>query len=117
MFRSHVTVAAVLLCAGLLDIQCAGAELLAQRADASIETLESSQTVTGTLTVLDMSAGKGTLKTDLNKPIFFKISQPSLFGHLSIGDRVTMQIDNEGQALKVIKALPAEVHEPPPPPQ
>jgi hypothetical protein len=110
-------VALLLLCAGLLDVKYAGAELLKQSAESTIETLEAPQTVTGTLTVLDMSAGKGTLKTDLNKPIFFKIGQPSLFGHLSIGDRVTMQIDNEGHALKVIKALPAEVHEPLPPPQ
>lgn len=117
LFRPQITVVALLFCAGLLDIRCAGAELLEQSAEASIETPESPHTVTGTLTVLDMSAGKGTLKTDLNKPIFFKIGQPSLFGHLSIGDRVTMQIDDEGQALKVIKALPAEVHEPPPPPQ
>ena len=107
----------LLLCAGLLDVRCAEAALLAQSAEPTIETPTSHHTVTGTLTVLDMSAGKGMLKTDLEKPIFFRIDQPSLFGHLSIGDRVTMQIDNEGHALKVIKALPAEVHEPPPPPQ
>ncbi len=117
MFRSQFTVVALLLCAGLLDFKCAGAELLTQRAEAAIETLESPHTVSGILTVLDVSAGKGMLKTDLDKPIFFKIGQPSLFGHLSIGDRVTMQLDNEGHALKVIKALPAEVHEPLPPPQ
>lgn len=118
MFRfQFIMVALVFLCGGLLDVTCAGAEILKHIAESAIETRELPHTVTGTLTVLDMSAGKGMLKTDLDKPIFFKIGQPSLFGHLSIGDRVTMQIDNEGRALKVIKALPAEVHEPPPPPQ
>ena len=118
MFRLQFTLVAVLLPLLLLAVSYAGAELLKQSAEFAIEIAEAPLTVTGTLTVLDVTAGRGILKTDLDKPIFFKIGQPGLFGHLSIGDRVTMQIDNDGHALKVIKALPAEVHEPlPPPPQ
>jgi hypothetical protein len=118
LFRVQFTMVALLMCASLLDVNGAGAELLKQNAEFAIEIAEAPLTVTGTLAVLDVTAGKGMLKTDLDKPIFFKISQPSLFAYLSIGDRVTMQIDNDGHALKVIKALPAEVHEPlPPPPQ
>ena len=71
--------------------------------------------VTGTLAKLDISAGKGLLMTDLQKPIFFRLDRPELFQRLSIGDRVTMQLDDEGRVLKVIETLPAEVHEPPPP--
>jgi hypothetical protein len=71
--------------------------------------------VTGTLAKLDLSAGKGMLMTDLQKPIFFRLDRPELFERLSIGDRVTMQLDEEGRVLKVIETLPAEVHEPPPP--
>ncbi len=85
-------------------------------AEAASESPQPTHTVTGTLTTLDVSANKGMLKTDLNKPIFFTISRPDLFAHLSVGDRVTMQIDAEGRAVKVIKALPAEVHESPLPP-
>ena len=48
-------------------------------------------------------------------PFFFKIGRPDHFERLSIGDRVTMQLDDEGRIVKVIDALPAEVHEPPPP--
>jgi hypothetical protein len=73
--------------------------------------------VTGTLAKLDMSAGKGMLLTDLEKPIFFRLDRPELFERLSIGDRVTMQLDDDGRVLKVIETLPAEVHEPPPPPK
>lgn len=73
-------------------------------------------TVTGTLALLDISTGKGMLKTDLDKPIFFDVTRPDHFNGLSIGDRVTIQLDEEGRALKVIEALPAEVHEPPPAP-
>jgi hypothetical protein len=71
--------------------------------------------VTGTLAKLDLLAGKGVLMTDLEKPIFFRLDRPELFERLSVGDRVTMQLDDEGRVLKVIETLPAEVHEPPPP--
>ena len=72
--------------------------------------------VRGTLAKLDMSAGKGMLLTDLQKPIFFRLDRPELFQRLSIGDRVTMQLDDDGRVLKVIETLPSEVHEPLPPP-
>jgi hypothetical protein len=71
--------------------------------------------VTGTLAKLDIAAGKGMLLTDLEKPIFFRLDRPELFERISIGDRVTMQLDEEGRVLKVIETLPAELHEPPPP--
>jgi cold shock CspA family protein len=87
------------------------------RAQAVDESLQVAHTVTGTVAILDLSKGKGMLKTDLDKPIFFKIGRPDHFQGLSIGDRVTMQLDEEGRTVKVIKALPAELHEPPPPAQ
>jgi hypothetical protein len=81
----------------------------------ALEQAEAQHRVTGTLAKLDISAGKGMLLTDLEKPIFFRLDRPELFERLSIGDRVTMQLDDEGRVLKVIETLPAEVHEPPPP--
>lgn len=81
----------------------------------ALEQPEAQHRVTGTLAKLDLSAGKGMLLTDLEKPIFFRLDRPELFERLSIGDRVTMQLDDEGRVLKVIETLPAEVHEPPPP--
>ena len=81
----------------------------------ALEQLPSQHEVSGTLAKLDVSAGKGMLMTDLEKPIFFRLDRPELFERLSVGDRVTMQLDNEGRVLKVIETLPAEVHEPPPP--
>jgi hypothetical protein len=71
--------------------------------------------VTGTLAKLDLVAGKGMLMTDLEKPIFFRLDRPELFERLSIGDRVTMELDEDGRVVKVIETLPAEIHEPPPP--
>jgi hypothetical protein len=81
----------------------------------ALEQPEAQHRVTGTLAKLDIAAGKGMLLTDLEKPIFFRLDRPELFERLSIGDRVTMQLDDEGRVLKVIETLPAEVHEPPPP--
>jgi hypothetical protein len=82
---------------------------------AALEQSDAEHRVTGTLAKLDLEAGKGMLITDLEKPIFFRLDRPDLFERLSIGDRVTMQLDDEGRVLKVIETLPAEVHEPPPP--
>jgi hypothetical protein len=72
----------------------------------------STHVVTGTLTMIDLNTGKGMIKTDLGKPIFFQISRPDQFSHLSIGNVVTIQLDEEGRAVKVIEALPSEL--PPP---
>jgi hypothetical protein len=106
----------LLLCACLLDVEFVRAEALEQSVEAASEQRPPAYTVTGTLAILDVLAGKGMLKTDLNKPVFFTIGRPDHFEHLSIGDRVTMQIDDEGRTVKVIKALPAEVLESPPTP-
>jgi hypothetical protein len=83
----------------------------------ALETVPATQTVTGTLTMLDLSVGKGMLKTDMDKPIFFRIDYPEQFSRLSIGDRLTMQLNEEGLVVKVIEALPSEIHEPLPPTQ
>jgi len=81
----------------------------------AVEQSDAQLRVTGKLAKLDIAAGKGMLLTDLEKPIFFRLDRPDLFERFSIGDRVTMQLDEEGRVLKVIETLPAEVHEPPPP--
>lgn len=93
-------------------------QLLSLQGEAAVVALETPQPaniVTGTLAMLDLSAGKGMLKTDLDKPIFFDLGRPEQFSRFSIGDRVTVQLDENGQVIKIIESLPAEVHEPPPP--
>ena len=82
----------------------------------TVNSEEPLQTVSGILAMLDVTTGKGMLKTDLGKPVFFDFNRPDLFTGLSIGNRVAIQLDKEGRAVKAIEALPAEVHEPPPPP-
>lgn len=107
-----------MLCASLMFAVPAGlpAPSLGQSDNTvALEQLPAQHEVSGTLAKLDVAAGKGMLMTDLQKPIFFRLDRPELFERLSVGDRVTMQLDDEGRVLKVIETLPAEVHEPPPP--
>ena len=69
--------------------------------------------VTGTLDQLDFDTGKGLLKTDLGKPIFFQMIRPELFKRLSVGQRVTIGMNEQGQAVKVMEVPPVELPIPP----
>jgi hypothetical protein len=68
----------------------------------STETGES-LTVTGVLERLDLSANKGLIKTPTGKPVFFEIVKPELFKGMTIGQRVTLQLDEHGRAIKAIE--------------
>jgi hypothetical protein len=68
----------------------------------------SSQLVTGTLTKVDITKRIGLVTTDLGVPIFFEVTQPHLLETLSIGARVTVEIDKYGRANKIIDASVVE---------
>jgi hypothetical protein len=70
--------------------------------------------VTGTLIRLDLTGMTGLVQTDLGKPIFFEVTKPQLFEHLSVGARVTVELDGYGRANKVIDASVTEFLEIPP---
>lgn len=70
--------------------------------------------VTGILDQLDFSTGKGLLKTDLGKPVFFEMVRPELFRRLSVGQRVTIGMNEQGQAVTVMEIPPPEIPTPPP---
>jgi hypothetical protein len=70
-------------------------------------------TVSGLLEQLDLTNRKGLLRTPLGKPIFFEITKPELFAGISIGQRVTVQLDDQGRAVKAIES-PAIPEVPPP---
>lgn len=74
---------------------------------ASAETL-SREVVTGTLIRLDLTGMTGLMQTDLGRPIFFEVTKPQLFEHLSVGARVTVELDAYGRADKVIDASVTE---------
>jgi hypothetical protein len=73
------------------------------------------QTVTGVVERLDLSAKKGMLTTPTGKPVFFQIVKPELFQDISIGQQITIQMDEHGRAVKAIESqsipeLPAPTH-------
>ena len=73
---------------------------------------QSGMVVTGTLEELDLTRMKGMLKTDLGKPIFFQVVKPQLFERLSVGEKVTIQLDQDGRATKVIDIPVPELKQP-----
>jgi hypothetical protein len=60
-------------------------------------------TVTGVLERLDLSARKGLIKTATGKPVFFEIVKLELFKDMTVGQRVTLQLDERGRAIKAIE--------------
>jgi hypothetical protein len=65
--------------------------------------------VTGVLEEVDLKQLKGKIRTDLGKPIFFKIVKPELFQRIHPGDRVTVQLDERGRAIKLIEVPAPEL--------
>lgn len=57
---------------------------------------------TGTLWELDLPNKKGLLRTDEGKPIYLEIKKPELFHNLSVGDRLTLHLNGDGQVDKVM---------------
>ncbi len=102
------------VCLGIIlagtPLMSIGLPASAQQAEQDLEV----QVITGTLTKLDLEGGKGLVTTDLGKPIFFDVTKPHLFQNLSVGTRVTVEIDAEGRANKAIDASVAEFLPPPP---
>ena len=68
--------------------------------------------VSGMLEELDLSQMKGKIKTDLGKPVFFDVIKPELFKGLTVGEHVTIQVDDHGRAIKVIDTPVPELKEP-----
>jgi hypothetical protein len=70
---------------------------------------EGQEIVTGTLEELDLKNSKGQMRTDLGKPIFFEIVKPELLTNVRVGKRVTVQLDAEGRAEKIIEVPAPEL--------
>ncbi len=58
--------------------------------------------VAGTLSALDLVSGRGIIRTDLGKPIYLEVRKPDLVRSLSVGDRVTIQVNEDGQVDKIM---------------
>ena len=58
--------------------------------------------VAGTLSKLDLRSGMGILTTDLGQPIYFEVIKAYLFENVTVGARITVRLDREGQAVRVM---------------
>ena len=58
--------------------------------------------VAGTLSALDVSSGRGMIRTDLGKTIYLEVKKPDLIRNLSVGDRVTIHLNEDGQVDKLM---------------
>jgi hypothetical protein len=69
--------------------------------------------VSGTLLKLDLTAGRGLLRTDLGRPIYFDVPKAYLFENVIVGARIALRLDDQGRALRVMDtAIPDLVAEP-----
>ena len=58
--------------------------------------------VSGTLVKLDLATGRGLLRTDLGRPIYFDVPKAYLFENVIVGARIALRLDEEGRAVRVM---------------
>jgi hypothetical protein len=58
--------------------------------------------VSGTLLKLDLENNRGVLRTDLGGPIYFDVPKAYLFENVIVGARISLRLDEEGRAIKVM---------------
>ena len=69
--------------------------------------------VSGTLLKLDLETGRGMLRTDLGRPIYFDVPKAYLFENVIVGARISLRLDDHGRALKVMDtSIPDLIAEP-----
>lgn len=103
-----MTVKNIVLLAMLL-----GAPFLATTMAASPEhTGQGTHVVIGTLEELDLSKMSGKIKTDLGQTVAFTMKQPELFKGLSVGGRIAVRLDDQGQVIRVMDTTVPELPNP-----
>ena len=65
--------------------------------------------VSGTLLRLDLLNGRGLLRTDLGRPIYFEVPKAYLFENVIVGARIALRLDDEGRAVRVMDTAIADV--------
>jgi hypothetical protein len=82
-----------------------------QGADTSDE--DEGEVVTGILTEFDGTDMQAAIRTDVERVVRVKVVKPELFQRLSIGTRISVRINNRGEAVKVIETPIPELTAPP----
>jgi hypothetical protein len=107
MINRTTTFTTALLGVVLGIVLCQPASVRAEGADGTLHL------VSGTLLKLDLAAGRGLLRTDLGRPIYFEVPKAYLFENVIVGARIALRLDDQGRALKVMDtSLPDLVADP-----
>ena len=70
----------------------------------------------GRIEEIDRELHKVTVKTDVGREVAFPVKKPDLLSDLAKGDRVTVQLDDQHTAIKIMKvASIPELKQPPNP--
>jgi ABC-type transporter Mla maintaining outer membrane lipid asymmetry ATPase subunit MlaF len=94
---------------GLLGVLFCAPALTTTMAASLEATDQDKHVVTGTLTELDLSKMSGKIKTDLERTVAFTIQNPDLFKGLSVGERIAVRLDDQGQVIKVMATILPEL--------
>ena len=94
---------------GLLLVLLCAPSLATTMAASPEPTGQDSHVVTGTLEELDLSTMTGKIKTDLEQTVAFTIKSPHLFKGLSVGERIAVRLDNQGQVIRVMDTTVPEL--------
>lgn len=73
---------------------------------------EQGEVVTGVLTEYDKTEMHASVQTDVERVVRVKVINPELFQRLSIGTRISVRINDRGEALKVIEVPLPELQPP-----
>jgi len=97
---------------GLLAVLLCAPALATTMAASPEPTGQDSHVVTGTLEELDLVKMSGKVKTDLQQTVAFTITSPDLFKGLSVGKRIAVLLDDQGQVIKVMETTVPELPTP-----
>ena len=97
---------------GLLAVLLCAPSLAPTMAASPEPTGQDSHVVTGTLEELDLSKMSGKIKTDLGQTVAFTMTRPDLFKGLSVGERIAVRLDDQGQVIRVMDTTIPELPSP-----
>ena len=97
---------------GLLAVLLCAPSLATTMAAAPETAGQDSHVVTGTLEELDLSKMSGKIKTDLGQTVAFTMTRPDLFKGLSVGERIAVRLDDQGQVIRVMDMTIPELPSP-----
>ena len=96
----------------LLAVLLSAPSLATTMAASPEHTGEGTHVVIGTLDELDMSKMSGKIKTDLGQTVVFTMTRPDLFKGLSVGQRIAVRLDDQGQVIRVMDTTVPELPSP-----